>query len=140
MSTGVQIMRCHGDVGMQISQARLEEVQRELGALTDRRQPLQLRYESEKVRSDDLRSLQQKKEDLQIRLQQAENRFDLAMVADIRYLQSTALCLPRGNVAGYVMACKQELCISLQIQIYLPCWLRSSNCICKRCSERFVTV
>lgn len=70
---------------MQISQARLEEVQRELGALADKLQPLQLRYESEKVRLDNLRSLQQKKEDLQVRLQQAENRFDPATVADIRY-------------------------------------------------------
>lgn len=71
---------------MQISQTRLEEVQRELGALADKLQPLQLRYESEKVRLADLRSLQQKKEDLQVRLQQAENRLDLAMVADIRYI------------------------------------------------------
>lgn len=68
-----------------ISQARLEEVQRELGALADKLQPLQLRYQSEKVRLDDLRALQQKKEDLHVRLQQAENRFDLATVADIRY-------------------------------------------------------
>lgn len=71
---------------IQISQARLEEVQRELGALADKLQPLQLRYESEKVRLDDLRALQQKKEDLHVRLQQAENRFDLATVADIRYM------------------------------------------------------
>ena len=71
---------------MQISQARLEEVQRELGALADKLQPLQLRYESEKERLDNLRSLQQKKEDLQVRLQQAENRLDTATVADIRSL------------------------------------------------------
>lgn len=58
--------------------------------MSDRLQPLQLRCESEKVRLDDLRSLQQKKEDLQVRLQQAKNRFDLAMVADIRYPQPTA--------------------------------------------------
>lgn len=34
---------------------------------------------------DELKALHKKKEELQIRLEQAENRMDLAMAADIKY-------------------------------------------------------
>ena len=38
----------------------------------------------EKKRLDDIRALQKKKEELEIKLQQAEMRMDLAMAADIK--------------------------------------------------------
>lgn len=68
-----------------ISQERVAEVRKEIGEIRDTLRPLQMRYESEKKRLDEIKSLQKKKEELQIRLEQAENRMDLAMVADIRY-------------------------------------------------------
>ena len=39
----------------------------------------------EKALLDEIKDLQKKKEQQQIRLEQAENRMDLAMVADIKY-------------------------------------------------------
>jgi len=68
-----------------VSQQRLKEVRKELGEIKDNLKPLQMRYESEKSRLDEIKRLQKKKEELQIRLEQAENRMDLAMVADIKY-------------------------------------------------------
>ena len=68
-----------------VSQERVAEVRREIGEIQDTLKPLQMRYESEKGRLDEIKALQKKKEELQIRLEQAENRMDLAMVADIRY-------------------------------------------------------
>ncbi|KAA6429047.1 MAG: heat shock [Trebouxia sp. A1-2] len=68
-----------------ISAARLEEVRQELGSLTDTLQPLQLRYAAEKTRLDELRSLQQKQQDLQAKLDQAEYRMDQVTAADIKY-------------------------------------------------------
>jgi ATP-dependent Clp protease ATP-binding subunit ClpB len=67
------------------SKDRVEVVRKELGEIRDALRPLQMRYESEKTRLDEIKALQKKKEELQIRLEQAENRYDLAMVADIRY-------------------------------------------------------
>ncbi|PRW56139.1 chaperone 1 [Chlorella sorokiniana] len=67
------------------SKARLEEVQRELGELQDKLKPLQMRYGQEKALLDQIKGLAKKKEELQIRLEQAQNRMDLAMVADIKY-------------------------------------------------------
>lgn len=68
-----------------VSQERVAEVRKEIGEIQDALKPLQMRYESEKGRLDEIKALQKKKEVLQIRLEQAENRMDLAMVADIRY-------------------------------------------------------
>ena len=68
-----------------VSQERVAEVRKEIGEIQDALKPLQMRYESEKGRLDEIKALQKKKEELQIRLEQAENRMDLAMVADIRY-------------------------------------------------------
>ena len=68
-----------------VSQERVAEVRKEIGEIRDTLRPLQMRYESEKQRLDEIKALQKKKEELQIRLEQAENRMDLAMVADIRY-------------------------------------------------------
>ncbi|KAK9793452.1 hypothetical protein WJX73_009135 [Symbiochloris irregularis] len=67
------------------SKGRLEEVRQELGTLADRLQPLQMRYSQEKQRLDALRDLQKKKENMLIKLEQAELRNDLAMAADIKY-------------------------------------------------------
>ena len=69
---------------LQISAARLEEVRQELGSLTDKLQPLQLRYDAEKTRLDELRSLQHKQQDLQAKLDQAEYRMDQVTAADIK--------------------------------------------------------
>ena len=69
---------------MQVSKARLEEVRRELGGLADQLKPLPMRYRQEKQRLDALRDLQKKKEDLQIKLELAEQRRDLAFAADIK--------------------------------------------------------
>lgn len=60
-------------------------MRKELAALEDKLRPLQMRYSNEKARLDELRRLQQKREDLLQKLEQAENRMDLAMVADIKY-------------------------------------------------------
>jgi ATP-dependent Clp protease ATP-binding subunit ClpB len=68
-----------------LSKTRLNEVRKELSDIQDSLKPLQIRYSSEKSRLDEIKALQKKKEQLQIRLEQAENRMDLAMVADIRY-------------------------------------------------------
>ncbi|EFN58888.1 hypothetical protein CHLNCDRAFT_56016 [Chlorella variabilis] len=67
------------------SRERLAEVQRELGELGDQLKPLQMRYRAEKAALDEIKKLAKKKEELQIRLEQAENCMDLAMVADIKY-------------------------------------------------------
>jgi len=45
----------------------------------------QMRYNQEKERLDSIRKLQAKRQELQVSLQQAEARGDLARVADIRY-------------------------------------------------------
>ena len=68
----------------QASQARLEEVRGELSALEDQLRPLEMRYQAEKRILDELRALQNKRDELKTKLSEAENRLDLAMVADIR--------------------------------------------------------
>lgn len=68
-----------------VSVERLGEVRREMGALQDELRPLQMRYHREKARLDEIKGLQKKKEELQRRLEQATQRMDLAMVADIKY-------------------------------------------------------
>ena len=70
----------------QVSQQRLEEVRKELADLQDKLQPLMLRYQQEKQRLEGIRQLQKKKEELLMKLQEAENRMDLAMVADIKWV------------------------------------------------------
>ncbi|KAF7112436.1 hypothetical protein RHSIM_RhsimUnG0229300 [Rhododendron simsii] len=67
------------------SKARLAEVKKELDELRDKLQPLLLKYRKEKERIDELRRLKQKREELLIALQEAERRYDLARVADIKY-------------------------------------------------------
>lgn len=67
-----------------MSKTRLEEVRKELAGLADQLKPLQMRYQQEKQRLDALRDLHKKKEDLQVKLELAEQRYDLAMAADIK--------------------------------------------------------
>ena len=64
---------------------RAGEVREELAALKDQLQPLLLRYKREKGRVDELRRLQQKREEVLIGIQEAEARMDLARVADLKY-------------------------------------------------------
>lgn len=47
-----------------ISKSRLQEVQKELAALEDQLRPLLLKYEKEKKRLDEIRRLQQKRQEL----------------------------------------------------------------------------
>ncbi len=86
----------------QASQARLDELRRELSALEDQLRPLEMRYQAEKRILDALRALQNKRDELKTKLSEAENRMDLAMVADIRCARAHAppacitLLLQRG--------------------------------------------
>ena len=67
------------------SVAQLEEVRREMGAVHDELSPLLMRYRAEKARLDEIKGLQKKREELLLRLEAAERRMDLAIVADLRY-------------------------------------------------------
>ncbi|GBG00245.1 chaperone [Raphidocelis subcapitata] len=68
-----------------LSAARLAQVDKELAALEDELSPLLMRYSQEKERLESIRRLQNKRQELQVSLQQAEARGDLARIADIRY-------------------------------------------------------
>jgi len=61
------------------------QVRRELDNLRDKLQPLKMKYSKEKERIDEVRRLKQKREELLFALQEAERRYDLARVADLRY-------------------------------------------------------
>ncbi|BAT79698.1 hypothetical protein LR48_Vigan04g043800 [Vigna angularis] len=67
------------------SKARLVEVRKELDDLRDKLQPLMMKYRKEKERIDEIRRLKQKREELNFALLEAERRYDLARVADLRY-------------------------------------------------------
>lgn len=69
---------------LQVSKGRLDTVRQEIAALKDKLAPLEMRYNLEKSRLDEIRRLQKKKEELEVKLQQAEMRMDLAIVADIK--------------------------------------------------------
>lgn len=68
-----------------ISKARLEEVRRELAALQEALAPLQMTYQQEKERLDKIRHLQEKREELLVNMSLAEQRGDLARIADLKY-------------------------------------------------------
>ena len=55
----------------------------------------------EKARLDELKALAKKREQLQIRLEQAENRLDLAVVADIKYGEWSGAVSGAGTRAGW---------------------------------------
>lgn len=67
------------------SKARFVEVRKELDDLRDKLQPLMMKYRKEKERIDEIRRLKRKREELQVALQEAERRYDLARAADLRY-------------------------------------------------------
>lgn len=67
------------------SKARLAEVVKELDDLRDKLQPLLMKYKKEKERVDEIRRLKQKREEILFSIQEAERRYDLARVADLRY-------------------------------------------------------
>ncbi|KAJ8752759.1 hypothetical protein K2173_007069 [Erythroxylum novogranatense] len=67
------------------SKARLAEVVKELDDLRDRLQPLTMKYKKEKGRIDEIRRLKQKREEILYSIQEAERRYDLARVADLKY-------------------------------------------------------
>ncbi len=60
-------------------------MRKEIAQLQDQHQPLQLRYQLERTRLNAVQELQQKKDDLQVKLEQAELRTDLAIAADIKW-------------------------------------------------------
>ena len=68
-----------------LSKQRLVEVQKEIGELGEALRPLALRYQQEKRRLDEIKALQKKREDILIRISQAEARMDLPAVADLKY-------------------------------------------------------
>lgn len=68
-----------------ISKQRLVEVQKEIGELGETLRPLSLRYQQEKQRLDEIKSLQKKREEVLVRIAQAEARMDLPSVADLKY-------------------------------------------------------
>lgn len=63
----------------------LFQVVKELDDLRDKLQPLLMKYKKEKERIDEIRRLKQKKEEILFSIQEAERRYDLARVADLRY-------------------------------------------------------
>lgn len=68
-------------------------MRRELKELEDKLNPLLMRYKQEKQALDELRNLQRKRDELKVKLAEAENRMDLAMVADIKYAISPDLAM-----------------------------------------------
>ena len=67
------------------SKARLEEVRTELAAVQDQLAPLEVRYGAEKARLDALQALQTKRDATLSALREAEARYDLPRVADLKY-------------------------------------------------------
>ncbi|GBG79085.1 hypothetical protein CBR_g28800 [Chara braunii] len=67
------------------SKTRLKEVKGEVSSIEDKLRPLKMRYRKEKERVDKLRALKQKREEVLASIQEAERRYDLARVADLRY-------------------------------------------------------
>ena len=68
----------------QASKERLDEVRRELRDIEERLKPQELRYQAEHGTLEELRGLQRKRDELKVKLAEADNRMDMAMVADIK--------------------------------------------------------
>lgn len=64
---------------------RLEKVKEETSRLREEVKPLKAKYETEKYRGDELRTLNQKLEELKNKIADAERRYDLALAADLKY-------------------------------------------------------
>ena len=67
------------------SKARLEEVRTELANVQEQLAPLEVRYGAEKARLDALQALQTKRDATLSALREAEARYDLPRVADLKY-------------------------------------------------------
>jgi ATP-dependent Clp protease ATP-binding subunit ClpB len=67
------------------SQQRLAKVKEEISRLGEDVKPLKAMYEIEKHRGDEIRSLNQKLEQLKVKIADAERRYDLALAADLKY-------------------------------------------------------
>jgi ATP-dependent Clp protease ATP-binding subunit ClpB len=67
------------------SKARLEEVRTELANVQEQLAPLEVRYGAEKARLDALQALQNKRDATLSALREAEARYDLPRVADLKY-------------------------------------------------------
>ncbi|KAI9092118.1 P-loop containing nucleoside triphosphate hydrolase protein [Phlyctochytrium arcticum] len=67
------------------SEQRLVKVKEDMAHINEQLKPLKLRYEQEKGRVDDIRTLRTKLEDLKHKISDAERRHDLALAADLRY-------------------------------------------------------
>ena len=74
----------NGELTLQASKERLEDVRRELREIEEALKPQELRYQAEHNTLEELRALQRKRDELKVKLAEAENRLDLAMVADIK--------------------------------------------------------
>ncbi|KAG2432180.1 hypothetical protein HXX76_009100 [Chlamydomonas incerta] len=68
-----------------LSKARAKEVDKELAALEEALRPLQMKYTQEKARLEDLRKLGQKRDEILVNIQIAEQHGNLARIADLRY-------------------------------------------------------
>ncbi|GIL60022.1 hypothetical protein Vafri_14648 [Volvox africanus] len=68
-----------------LSKKRAGDVARELAALEDELRPLLLRYTRERERLEQLRRLAQKRDDILVNIQLAEQHNNLARIADLRY-------------------------------------------------------
>lgn len=64
---------------------RLDKVKEELARIQEEIAPLKARYEDERKHLDELRNLKRKLEEVKQKMEAAERRYDLAMVADLRY-------------------------------------------------------
>jgi ATP-dependent Clp protease ATP-binding subunit ClpB len=69
----------------EMTKGRLEKVQEELSELKEQLELLQAQYQEEKKRVDAQRDLRKKLEDTKQGIQEAERRYDLARVAELRY-------------------------------------------------------
>ncbi|GIL53361.1 hypothetical protein Vafri_9031 [Volvox africanus] len=68
-----------------LSKKRAGEVEKELAALEDQLRPLLLRYQQERSRLEELRRLVQKRDEILVNIQLAEQHNNLARIADLRY-------------------------------------------------------
>eukprot|EP00899_Mesostigma_viride_P001944 jgi/Mesvir1/11750/Mv00121-RA.1 len=68
-----------------MSKQRLKKVREEMASIEEELKPLRAKYQREKGRVDEMRSLKRKLEDLQRKVAAAERARDLARVADLRY-------------------------------------------------------
>lgn len=76
---------------------------RELREIEEALRPRELRYQAEHATLEALRALQRKRDELKVKLAEAENRLDLAMVADIK-------CAPAPANAAQLTSLDSLLC------------------------------